>query len=113
MSNLDRDLAGLEEDGAEDAYYAQLPSAGAKAKKAAATDDDEDEESDEPSVEDLIHEQESGHTGEDKPKVKKAIPDEIEDDRDVVVDDLAFMEEAAAEIEAEREELLSEEEEEM
>lgn len=113
MPNLDRDLAGLEEDGAEDAYYAQLPSAsGTKPKKSSADADADDDDEELPSVEELIHQQESGHTTEEKPK-KTAIPAEIEDDRDVVVDDLAFMEEAALEIEAERDELLSEQDEEM
>lgn len=115
MSDFDRDLAGLsEEEGSEDAYYAQLPSGTGAGKKKPATagasaDDEEDEEDNEPSVEELIHQQESGQTEEKHEKKKKVVNP---DDEDAPIDELALIEEAAQGIEAERDELFSEEEEE-
>ena len=115
MSDFDRDLAGLsDEEGSEDAYYAQMPSGtGAPKKKSAAgasADTDEDEEDDaEPSVEELIHQQESGISETAATKAKKIADNEEEEP----LDDLAMIDEAAKDVEAERDELFKEDEEEM
>ncbi len=112
MSDFDRDLAGLSEEEGEDAYFAQSSPTGKKAGTGAATDDDEDELDDQPSVEEELAKKEAGHFDE-KAGEKKKKKEAAEETEDTPKSDLDFIEEAAEEVEAERDELFAQDEEEI
>ena len=112
MSDFDRDLAGLGEEEGEDAYFAQSSPTGKKPGAARASDDDEDEEDDDqPSVEEELAKKEAGHFDEKAGEKKKK--EKTEETEDAPKSDLDFIEEAAEEVEAERDELFAQDEEEV